>query len=124
MPSIGPGTEEELWDPDSLPPFNADTPVFLWHRHSESQCQKGKEEMGGGNQAWDWWFEDDCVMATWYMTIDTVVQVDSRGTLSPSKDSKTTERVPRRKMAKGNVPGETICSWTGEDDRLLLGVFE
>lgn len=37
--------------------------------------------MGGGNQAWDWWFEDDCVMATWYMTIDTVVQVDSRGTL-------------------------------------------
>lgn len=31
---IGPGTEEELGDAESFPPFNADMPVFLWHIYS------------------------------------------------------------------------------------------
>lgn len=59
-------------------------------------------------------------MGMLYMTIYTAVQVGLHGTLSSSW---TTERGPRREMAKGNVPGGNICSLWTEDDGLCWGVL-
>lgn len=79
--------------------------------------------MGGWTRLWERWFKDDVVMGKLYMTIYTAVQVDLYGTLSPSKDGKTTKSVPRRDMAKRECRRREFCSLGKEDDELFLGVL-
>lgn len=79
--------------------------------------------MGGGTRLWERWFKDDVVTGMLYMTICTAVQVDLYGTLSPSKDGKTTKSVPRRDKAKKECPRREFCSLRKEDDELFLGVL-
>lgn len=120
MHSGRPGTEEELGMLDSLPSLQCrHTFLPLAQIFWSPSDQKGKEEMGGRNRAWDRWLKDNFVMGVLYMTIYTAVQVNLHGTLS----SWTTERGPRREMAKGNVPGGNICSLWAEDDGLCWGVL-